>query len=81
MYDVVIVGGGPAGLTATVYCLRKRLETRLISETLGGKTNFQLQLPFVERQPLINGAETVDRFSRELAALKFVHASDLVDQV
>ena len=26
MYDLIVLGGGPAGLTATVYAIRKRLE-------------------------------------------------------
>ena len=34
MYDLVVVGGGPAGLTATIYAIRKRLNVLLISEDL-----------------------------------------------
>ena len=36
-YDVVIVGAGPAGLTAGVYCSRKMLNTIIISENIGGQ--------------------------------------------
>ncbi len=39
MYDLVVVGGGPAGLTATIYGIRKRLDVLLVSKDLGGKTN------------------------------------------
>ena len=45
MYDLIIIGGGPAGLTAAIYAIRKRLNVLLISKDLGGKTNFRLQLP------------------------------------
>ena len=41
MYDLIVIGGGPAGLTATVYALRKRLNVLLISKDLGGKTNYR----------------------------------------
>ena len=35
-YDVVIIGGGAAGLTAGIYCGRARLKTLLIEKTLVG---------------------------------------------
>ncbi|HEY42716.1 MAG TPA: FAD-binding protein [Anaerolineae bacterium] len=31
MYDLIVLGGGPAGLTATVYAIRKRLNVLLIT--------------------------------------------------
>jgi thioredoxin reductase len=31
MHDLIILGGGPAGLTATIYALRKRLNVLLVS--------------------------------------------------
>ena len=37
MYDLIIIGGGPAGLTAAIYAIRKRLNCLLISPDLGGK--------------------------------------------
>jgi alkyl hydroperoxide reductase subunit F len=36
-YDLIIIGGGPAGLTAAVYAARKMLNTLLISEDIGGQ--------------------------------------------
>ncbi|MBI5568197.1 MAG: FAD-dependent oxidoreductase, partial [Chloroflexi bacterium] len=41
MYDLIIIGGGPAGLTAAIYALRKRLDVLLIAKDLGGKTNWR----------------------------------------
>lgn len=37
MYDVIIVGAGPAGLTAALYCGRRELKTLVISKDLGGQ--------------------------------------------
>jgi alkyl hydroperoxide reductase subunit F len=81
MYDVIIIGGGPAGLTATVYCIRKRLETLLITKDLGGKTNFRLQLPFVERHQVITGEEVVNRFVNQVEYLDFARTFDKVDEI
>jgi len=39
MYDLIIIGGGPAGLTAAIYAIRKRLNVMVLSKDLGGKTN------------------------------------------
>ena len=38
MYDLIIVGGGPAGVAAGVYAARKRIKTLLITETFGGQS-------------------------------------------
>jgi len=38
MYDLVIIGGGPAGVAAGVYASRKQLKTLFITETFGGQS-------------------------------------------
>lgn len=81
MYDLIIVGGGPAGLTAAIYAIRKRLNILLISEDLGGKTNYRLVLPSMEMHQIIRGVDVVDKFRRELEYLDFVHHLDSVKTI
>jgi len=81
MYDLIVLGGGPAGLTATVYALRKRLNVLLITRDLGGKTNYRLQLPFVEHHLVISGEETVSRFANEVGYLEFARVFTKADRV
>ncbi len=38
LYDVIIIGGGPAAVAAAVYTARKKLKTLLITESLGGQS-------------------------------------------
>lgn len=38
MYDLCIIGGGPAGVAAGVYAARKRLKTVFITESFGGQS-------------------------------------------
>lgn len=38
MYDLIIIGGGVAGFTATIYSARKKLNTFLVYKKLGGQT-------------------------------------------
>jgi alkyl hydroperoxide reductase subunit F len=71
VYDLIIIGGGPAGLTAATYAIRKRIETILISEDLGGKTNYKLSLPNVETHLVIDGEELVSKFKSQIEYLDF----------
>ncbi len=38
IYDVVIIGGGPAGVAAGVYAARKKMKTLFIAEQIGGQS-------------------------------------------
>ncbi len=61
-YDVVIIGGGPAGLTAAIYAGRSLLRTAVISKDFGGQV---LDAHLVENYPgfpSIKGSELMDRF-------------------
>lgn len=39
MKDLLIIGGGPAGVAAGVYAARKRLQTTLVTEEIGGQSS------------------------------------------
>lgn len=81
MYDLIVIGGGPAGLTAMVYAIRKRLNVVLISPDLGGKTNYHLELPDQEQYQVIRGTEVVERFKSELEYLNFTRIMERVERV
>ncbi len=38
MYDLIIIGGGPAGVAAGVYAARKKIKTALVAESFGGQS-------------------------------------------
>lgn len=82
MYDLIVVGGGPAGLTATIYALRKRLNVLMVSKDLGGKANWRLALPDVEEyHQIIKGLEIVDKFKSELEYLNFARKMEPVEKI
>ena len=63
-YDVVIVGGGPAGLTAAIYAARSMLKTVVISKDFGGQV---LDAHLVENYPgfeEIKGSTLMEKFRR-----------------
>ena len=81
MYDLIVIGGGPAGLTAAIYAIRKRLDVLLVSMDLGGKTNYHLELPDQETYLVIRGVEIINKFRRELEYLKFARRMEKVEHV
>jgi thioredoxin reductase (NADPH) len=67
VYDLVIVGGGPAGLTTAIYAARENLETLIVdSKGLGGQAGVTERLDNYPGFPEgIGGAELADRFVRQ----------------
>lgn len=80
LYDLLVVGGGPAGLTAAAYAIRKRIETMLLSEDLGGKTNYPFSIEGVDTHLIIDGQELVSKFKSQIEYLEFAHHLDTVTQ-
>jgi len=61
-WDVIIIGGGPAGYSAAIYCGRYKLKTLVITKEVGGLLN---EISFVENYPgikRIKGSELVKMF-------------------
>lgn len=57
MYDVLILGGGPAGCTAALYCARSALRCVVLTETVGGQMALT---PHIDNYP---GAAAADGFA------------------
>ena len=38
MYDILIAGGGPAGVAAGIYVARKKIKSVLVSDSFGGQS-------------------------------------------
>jgi alkyl hydroperoxide reductase subunit F len=68
MYDVVIVGGGPAGVSAGVYCARKKLKTLLIAETIGGQSSVSATIENWIGEVSIKGFEFAQKLEAHLRA-------------
>lgn len=53
--DLIIIGGGPAGIAAGVYASRKQLRTTLITETWGGQSTDSPEIQNWIGTPAISG--------------------------
>lgn len=70
MYDLIIIGGGPAGVAAGVYAARKRLKTVLVAEEIGGQSSVSEGIENWIGTPKIHGADLAKSFKEHLEAVK-----------
>ena len=66
MYDLMIIGAGPAGLCASVYAARKQLKTLLVSVDIGGQINTTLGVENYLGYQFIEGTELIDKFQTQV---------------
>lgn len=77
MYDLVIVGGGPAGCAAGVYAARKLLKTALVTDTFGGQSVVSADIENWIGTPHISG----EKLAKDLEAHVREYAGSVVDIV
>jgi alkyl hydroperoxide reductase subunit F len=67
-YDLIIVGGGPAGTAAAVYAARKRLKTLIIVEEIGGQSAVSDTIYNWIGTPEIAGGDLASSFQKHIEA-------------
>ncbi len=70
MYDLIIIGGGPAGVAAGVYAARKQLKTLLIAKEIGGQSIVSDGIENWIGTPKISGADLASALRAHLDAVK-----------
>jgi NADH-dependent peroxiredoxin subunit F len=68
MYDVIIIGGGPAGTAAAVYSARKRIKTLLITDSFGGQSIVSDDIENWIGETHISGVELAEKFENHIKA-------------
>lgn len=82
MYDLIVIGGGPAGITAAAIAINRRLETLIIAERWGGQTIYFMDLEdAADIHGMITGEELLGRFRQQLDYLEFCRHYDRVVKV
>lgn len=74
MYDLIVVGGGPAGVAAAVYAARKRLKTLFITHEWGGQSTVSEGIENWIGTPRITGVD----LAKNLRTHTETYASDVV---
>lgn len=82
-YDLIILGGGPAGLTAALYAARKKLKQLVLTKEVGGQVVLTSEIENYMGYPLITGPELMEKFDAQIRAflsedtLRFAAVTDL----
>jgi len=68
-YDLIIVGAGPAGMTAAIYAARYKLKTLVFGEMVGGTVAFAYEICNYPGFNTISGMELAQKFADQAKAL------------
>lgn len=66
MYDLIIIGAGPAGITAAVYAARKRMNCAVITRDIGGQAAWSGDIENYTGYQFISGPELTAKFEEHL---------------
>lgn len=66
LYDLIIIGGGPAAVAAGVYAARKRLKSLLIAESFGGQSIVSADIQNWIGEPHISGYDLAKKLEEHV---------------
>ncbi len=70
LYDLIIIGAGPAGITAAVYAARKKLNFLVITEDIGGQTALSGDIENYTGYQFITGPDLTQKFIEHMKQFK-----------
>lgn len=81
-HDLIIIGGGPAGITAGIYAARQKLNTLLIAKIFGGQmTRKAVDIENYPGFEKISGIELIQKFEKHLRKQEIATERDTVKNV
>lgn len=66
MYDLIIVGAGPAGITAAIYAARKKMDFLVITKDVGGQTALSSDVENYTGYQYVTGIELTRKFGEHM---------------
>ncbi len=66
LYDLLILGGGPAAMSATIYAARKMLDLAVVTKDFGGQVAVTSEIENYLGFQSITGQELTDRFAEQV---------------
>jgi alkyl hydroperoxide reductase subunit F len=81
IFDVLIIGAGPAGLTAAVYCARKFLSCIIVSENIGGQALESWAIENYMGYRMVTGEDLMQKFEDQVRVHNIHLDLDSVDKI
>lgn len=69
MYDTIIIGAGPAGMTAAIYAARREMKTLIISKDVGGQVALAFDIENYPGFTSINSADLIQKMQDHVKAI------------
>lgn len=70
IFDTIIIGAGPAGISAAIYAVRKNLKVMLLTKTIGGQAAISGDIENYLGFSMITGPDLAKKFREELAVFE-----------
>jgi len=71
IYDLIIIGAGPAGITAAVYAARKKIDTLVVTKDIGGQAAWSGDIQNYTGYQFISGPELAEKFEEHMRKFNF----------
>jgi len=70
VYDLIIVGAGPAGITAAIYAARRKINFLMVGLDLGGQVSWSSEVENFPGTTHVSGLELVNQFKEHMDVYK-----------
>jgi len=81
IYDLIIIGAGPSGITSAIYSARKKLNFLVISKDIGGQAAITSDIQNYTGYQFISGAELAQKFEEHIKQYNITHKSEDVKKI
>jgi NADH-dependent peroxiredoxin subunit F len=82
IYDLIIIGAGPAGITAAVYAARKRMNFLVLTDDIGGQAAWSGDIENYTGYQFISGPELAVKFEEHMRTYNItVHEREAVQAI
>jgi len=81
MFDCIVIGAGPAGLSAAIYLVRKKMKTLVLAADLGGQAAKSAEIENYLGFTKLSGVELTQKFTEHAEAIGVETRTEAVEEI